>query len=70
MITKSLLALTTAVLLVASSGLGLAGQRSAADQALYQRAMQDCNSPKWPDGARPHINYAGGWYRCVEPKRG
>jgi hypothetical protein len=48
----------------------LAGQRSAADQALYQRAVKDCSSPRWADGARPHINYAGGWYRCVEPKRG
>lgn len=44
-----------------------AGQRSAQDQALYERAMADCNSPKWPNGARPFINYSGGWYRCVEP---
>jgi len=44
-----------------------AGQRSAQDQALYEKAMADCNSPRWPNGARPFINYSGGWYRCVEP---
>ena len=57
-------------LVIAGAGTVTAGQRSAADQALYERAMRDCRSPKWPDGARPLINYAGGWYRCVEPKRG
>jgi hypothetical protein len=41
--------------------------RSAKDQALYEKAMADCNGPKWPNGARPFINYSGGWYRCVEP---
>ena len=44
-----------------------AGERSPQDQALYEKAMADCNSPKWPNGARPYINYSGGWYRCVEP---
>ncbi len=62
-------AMAVAVLMTMPS-MVLAGQRSAADQALYQRAVKDCSGPKWPDGARPHINYAGGWYRCVEPKRG
>jgi len=57
-------------LVIAGAGTVTAGQRSAADQALYERAIRDCRSPKWPDGARPLINYAGGWYRCVEPKRG
>lgn len=61
--------LIASALLIVAAGTGQAGQRSAADQALYERAMKDCNSPRWPDGARPYINYAGGWYRCVEPKR-
>lgn len=41
--------------------------RSAADQALYEKAIKDCNSPKRANSAWPLINYAGGWYRCVEP---
>ena len=44
-----------------------AAQRSPQDQALYEKAKADCNGPQWPNGARPFINYAGGWYRCVEP---
>ncbi|WP_395684760.1 hypothetical protein [Aestuariivirga sp.] len=56
------------VLPLAMAGAVMAGQRSPADQALYEKALQDCNSPKWPNGARPLINYAGGWYRCVEPR--
>jgi hypothetical protein len=55
---------------IAGAGNLAAAQRSAADQALYEKAKKDCSGPKWPDGARPLINYAGGWYRCVEPKRG
>jgi ATP-dependent DNA ligase len=39
--------------------------RSAADQALYERAVKECNSWKYyPDGARVHINYKKGWFRC------
>jgi hypothetical protein len=61
-----------AVLLAMSAGLLTTGpsfaDRSAADQALYEKAMKDCNGPNWPCGATPHINYAGGWYRCVEPR--
>lgn len=41
--------------------------KSAKDQALYEKARKDCNSPKWPNGARIVINYAGGWYRCEPP---
>ncbi|WP_395684759.1 hypothetical protein [Aestuariivirga sp.] len=62
----------TAVLLAVSAGLLSAGpslaDRSAADQALYKKAMKDCNGPSYPCGARPLINYSGGWYRCVEPR--
>lgn len=44
-------------------------KRSAADQALYERARKACNDfRKYPDGARPIINYKGGWFRCQEPK--
>ena len=44
-------------------------KRSAADQALYEKARKECNNVrKYPDGARPIINYKGGWFRCQEPK--
>jgi hypothetical protein len=44
-------------------------KRSAADQRLYEKARKACSGPAYPDGARPHINYARGWFRCVEPRR-
>lgn len=44
-----------------------AKQRSAKDQALYEKARKECSGPHYPSGARPYINYAGGWFRCVEP---
>lgn len=53
---------------VAATGTTLAAQRSAADQALYEKAVAACNGPQYPSGARPYINYAGGWFRCVEPR--
>lgn len=56
-----------AILVVASAGMALA-DRSAADQALYEKAVAACNGPQYPSGARPYINYAGGWFRCVEPR--
>jgi hypothetical protein len=43
-------------------------KRSAADQRLYEKARKACSGPEYPYGARPHINYAGKWFRCVEPK--
>jgi hypothetical protein len=42
--------------------------RSAADQRLYEKARKACSGPQYAYGARPHINYAGGWFRCVEPE--
>jgi hypothetical protein len=50
-----------------TAGQAAAKERSAKDQALYEKARKDCNGPHYPSGARPFINYAGGWYRCVEP---
>jgi hypothetical protein len=55
-----------------AASLGLAGQaaakeRSAKDQALFEKARKDCSGPQYSSGAQPFINYAGGWYRCVEP---
>ena len=39
--------------------------RSAADQALYERAVRECKSWKYyPDGAQVYINYKNGWFRC------
>jgi hypothetical protein len=41
--------------------------RSAAQQELYERAVRECNSWKYyPNGARIHINYKMGWFRCYE----
>lgn len=44
-----------------------AKQRSAADQALYEKARAACNGPQWPNGSRITINYGAGWYRCDPP---
>ena len=43
-----------------------AKKRSPKDQALYEKAFKECNSPRWPNGARIMINYKDGWYRCEE----
>jgi hypothetical protein len=44
--------------------------RSAANQALYARAVKECNSWKYyPNGARIHINYKRGWFRCDDRRR-
>ena len=43
-------------------------KRSAADQRLYEKARKTCSGPQYPSGARPFINYAGGWFRCVGPR--
>jgi hypothetical protein len=59
--------LATAALLAAAPSAD--AKRSAADQALYEKARKECNNfRKYPDGARPIINYKGGWFRCQEPK--
>ena len=42
--------------------------KSAADQRLYEKARKACSGPEYPNGTRPHINYAGKWFRCVVPK--
>lgn len=43
-------------------------KRSAADQALYDRARKECNNTRiYPSGAIPIINYKGSWFRCHEP---
>ena len=51
-----------------TSGLAKSASRSAADQRLYEKARAACKSPAYPNGTRPYINYAGGWFRCFEPK--
>ena len=43
--------------------------RSAASQELYERAVKECNSWKYPNGARIHINYKRGWFRCDDRRR-
>jgi hypothetical protein len=52
--------------ILSATGEAEAKKRSAKDQALYEKARKDCNGPRYPGGARIHINYAGGWYRCEE----
>jgi hypothetical protein len=42
-------------------------KRSVADQRLYEKAHKACSGPEYFN-ARPHINYAGKWFRCVEEK--
>ena len=44
-----------------------AGELSAADQELRARAIAECSSPTNANPGTPYINYAGGWFRCVEP---
>jgi hypothetical protein len=44
--------------------------RSPADQDLYERAVRECNSWKYyPNGARIHVNYKKGWFRCDDRRR-
>ena len=63
--TKTLLA---SLLLVQSlTGSAVAAERSAADQALLQRAIKTCNGPQYPSGARPVVSYDRGTFKCVEP---
>lgn len=57
-----------AVAVFAVSGSSDAKQRSAQDQALWEKARADCNSPKWPNGATPSVNYKRGTYVCIEPR--
>jgi hypothetical protein len=66
-IRKLLLFFFVCALIVPVSSVAQA-KRSAADQRLYEKAHKACSGPQYPNGARPHINYAGGWFRCVEPK--
>jgi hypothetical protein len=66
-IRKLLLFFFACALMVPVSSAGQAA-RSAADQRLYEKARKACSGPQYPNGARPHINYAGGWFRCVRSK--
>lgn len=54
-------------LLPSLTGWAVAAQRSAADQALLQRALKTCNGPQYSSGARPVVNYSRGTFTCVEP---
>ena len=64
----------TMILALALAALGAtpdaaeARQRSAKDQALYEKAVKDCSSPRRANSAWPQINYQAGTYRCVESK--
>ena len=65
---KLLLFFFACALMVPVSSAGQAA-KSAADQRLYEKARKACSGREYPNGARPHINYAGGWFRCVRPRR-
>lgn len=43
-----------------------AKQRSAKDQALFEKARKECNGNLYPSGAHPVINYKQGTFRCQE----
>ncbi|MCA3573001.1 MAG: hypothetical protein IOC86_03730 [Aestuariivirga sp.] len=45
-----------------------AREKSAKDQALYEKALKDCTSPRRANRAWPQVNYKAGTYRCVESK--
>ena len=45
------------------------GAKSVANQRLYEKVRKACSGPQYPSGADPFINYAGGWFRCVAPRR-
>ena len=58
------------VALIAAASIGFevpafGKERSAADNALFQKALKECNSPKYPNGAHIRMNYAKGTYRCI-----
>jgi hypothetical protein len=64
---KLLLSFLACALMVPVSSAAEA-KSSAADQRLYEKARKACSGPEYPDGTRRHINYGGGWFRCIEPK--
>jgi hypothetical protein len=67
---RKLLILTFTGALAMSVSSAAQAARSAADQQLYETAREACSGPRYPNGARPFINYAGGWFRCVRIKGG
>jgi hypothetical protein len=64
---KSLLLFFACALIAPVSSTAIA-KRSAADQRLFEKARKVCSGPEYPSGTRAHINYAKGWFRCVEPE--
>jgi hypothetical protein len=53
---------------VVATGSDVEAKRTAAQQRLYEKAWKECSSPSYAWGTYPHINYTGGWFRCVEPE--
>ena len=56
------------VIVSVGAGVAKSTNRSAADQKLYEKAWAICSSSSYPSDTHPHINYSGGWFRCVEPE--
>jgi hypothetical protein len=54
--------------MVAAASSAAQAAKSAADQRLYEKARKACSGRQYINGARPYINYADGWFRCVEPR--
>ena len=65
---RKLLLLSFACALMVPVSSATHAAKSAADQRLYEKARKVCNGPQYSSGARPFINYAGGWFRCIELK--
>jgi hypothetical protein len=65
---RKLLLIFFACALVVPVSSAAQAKRSATDQRLYEKARKACNGPQYSGGARPDINYAGGWFKCIEPK--
>lgn len=64
---KPLCLLLLGFLALQSSSLQVSAARSAADQALWEKANKACNGPQYPSGARPVVNYTNRTFKCVEP---
>lgn len=57
-----------AALLLSFQTDAFAKKRSAKDQALFEKALKECNGNHYPSGAHPVINYKQGTFRCQEVK--
>ena len=63
--TKSLILIALiATASIAFEAGAFAKDRSAKDQALFEKATKECNGNHYPSGARAVINYKQGTFPC------